>query len=75
LWQDINCIITGINQPGINSLEFTEIVRHKGGPPVIVMSGYTPQLSSLEALEAGAVAFLAKPFMLDELLKRLYNIL
>jgi len=58
-WQEINCIITGINQPGMDGLEFTELVRLKGGPPVIVMSGYNPQLSSLEALTAGAVAFLA----------------
>jgi len=75
LWQEINCIITGINHPGMDGLEFTELVRLKGGSPVIIMSGYTPKLSSLEALAAGAVAFLAKPFMLDGLLKLLRNIL
>jgi DNA-binding response OmpR family regulator len=74
-WQEINCIITGINQPGMDGLGFTELVRLKGGPPVIVMSGFSPELASQTALTAGAVAFLAKPFMLDGLPKLLRNIL
>jgi DNA-binding response OmpR family regulator len=75
LWQDINCIITGINQPGINGLQFTELIHLKGGPPVIVMSGFRPELASQTALKAGAVAFLKKPFVLNELLELLHNTL
>lgn len=59
----------------MGGLQFTEHVYHKGGPPVIVMSGFRPEQASQNALEAGAVAFLAKPFKLDELLELLRNIL
>jgi DNA-binding response OmpR family regulator len=38
-WRDFDCIITGINQPGMNGLLFTVLVRANNGPPVIVMTG------------------------------------
>jgi CheY-like chemotaxis protein len=41
-WRDFDCIITGINQPGMNGLLFTVLVRANNGPPVIVMTGYKP---------------------------------
>jgi len=35
-WQGFNCIVTGINQPGLNGLEFTNLVKSCDGPPVVV---------------------------------------
>jgi len=69
-WVDIDCIITGINNPGLLSgIEFAKMVRATGGPPVIVMSGYQPEIAKIEALAAGAAAFFKKPFDLNALLK------
>jgi two-component system response regulator FixJ len=68
-WQCFDCILTGINQPGLNGLEFTELVQENDGPPVVVMSGYKPEVAKVRAFEAGAAAYLKKPLDLQELLK------
>jgi DNA-binding NtrC family response regulator len=68
-WQAFDCIITGINQPGLNGLDFTKMVQAGNGPPVVVMSGYMPATARAQAFEAGAAAFLEKPFDLQEMLK------
>ena len=70
-WQckNFNCIVTGINQPGLNGIEFTELVKLTQGPPVIVMSGYEPEIAQDQAIAAGAAAFLKKPINLQEVLK------
>jgi len=75
IWQEIDCIITGINQPGMNGLEFTELVHLIGGPPVIVMSGYSPELSRFKTFKAGGAAFLTKPIDLKKLLELLKVVL
>lgn len=68
-WERFDCILTGINQPGLDGLTFTQLIRKSGGPPVIVMSGYESEIAGVKALEMGAAAFLKKPFDLLELLK------
>ena len=68
-WSGFDCIITGINQPGLDGIEFTQLVQTTEGPPVIVMSGFNPQTAEPRAIAAGAAAFLSKPFDLQELLK------
>jgi DNA-binding response OmpR family regulator len=68
-WQDFDCIITGINQPGMNGLLFTVLVRANNGPPVIVMTGYKPTTARALAFKAGAASFLQKPIDLRKLLK------
>jgi two-component system, OmpR family, response regulator len=75
IWMGIDCIIIGINQPGMKGLDFTELVHLKGGPPVIVMSGYRPAISSYRTFKAGGAAFLKKPFELEELLELLNVVL
>jgi CheY-like chemotaxis protein len=68
-WSQFDCIITDVRMPGIDGIEFTQLVRKADGPPVIVVSGYAPTTSNTRALEAGAVAFFEKPFKLKDLLK------
>ena len=68
-WREFDCIITGINQPGLDGLSFTELIRDTGGPPVIVMSGFEPEVSKVKALDRGAFAFLKKPFDFLKLLE------
>ena len=68
-WNQFDCIITDVKLPGIDGIEFTQLVRKANGPPVIVISGYASSSSNILALEAGAVAFFEKPFKVKELLK------
>jgi len=35
-WQGFDCIVTGINQPGLNGLKFTNLVKGCNGPPVVL---------------------------------------
>ena len=68
-WSQFDCIVTDIKQPGIDGIEFTQLVRLADGPPVIVISGYDTINAPNRALKAGAAAFFEKPFKLEELLK------
>ena len=68
-WERFDCIITGINQSGLNGLTFTKLIRDSGGPTVIIMSGYKPEIARVRALEMGAAAFIKKPFSLEGLLE------
>ncbi len=68
-WQNYNCIITGINQPGLNGIDFARLVQKSGGPPLIVMSGYKPEAAKTQAKDAGAAAFIVKPFNLENFAK------
>jgi len=68
-WQGFDCVITGIYQPGLDGLTFTELIRDSGGPPVIVMSGYGSEVLKVKALEMGAFIFLPRPLSFKELLE------
>ncbi|WP_054030197.1 response regulator [Desulfatitalea tepidiphila] len=68
-WQGFECIVTGINQPGLNGLEFTSLVKSCDGPPVVVMTGYQPEEVRPIACKFGAAAFMKKPFNLDDFLE------
>jgi len=68
-WQRYDCIVTGINQLGLNGLDFADLVISNNGPPVIVMSGYKTEDVRMKAYDIGATVFIAKPFDLRDFLK------
>ena len=68
-WNGFDCIVTGINQPGLNGLEFTNLVKCCDGPPVVVMTGYQSEEVRPIACRLGAAAFMNKPFNLDDFLQ------
>jgi len=59
-------IISDVMMPGINGYEFTKVVRktpHLGWIPIILMSAYKcKSIDRVNGLNAGAVAYLNKPF-------------
>ena len=64
-------VISGLNMPGMNGLDFLSYVRTNYPTlPFIMMSAYSTIKSRDEALKGGANAFLSKPFNKEEL-KRL----
>jgi len=60
-------IITDINMPGIDGIEF--IKRLKGDYEVIVITGNATLNRAIEALRLGVKDFLTKPFEIDTLVK------
>lgn len=57
------CVITDLQMPGLNGLDLQERLLHDGYcTPVIFITAYPKAKARERALNAGAVAFLSKPF-------------
>jgi two-component system, LuxR family, response regulator FixJ len=64
------CIVTDVRMPGIDGIELQRRLNTaKNGMPVIVMTGHGDIALAVEAMKAGAVDFIEKPFD-DEVLLR-----
>lgn len=68
---DIDLVLLDINMPKMNGLEFLESVRTNGrleSLTVIIISTEGTEEDTARGLEAGATAYIKKPFQTDELL-------
>ena len=67
---DVDLVLLDINMPVMNGLEFLEALAAQGrlpGLPVIVISTNGKEAQIQKGLEAGAVAYLTKPFDAEKL--------
>jgi len=71
----VDLVITNIRMPGINSLEFTRLIRDKYDLNVIVQTGYSSSYVHEEAIRAGASEMLCKPLKPKDLCKAIERIL
>ena len=67
------CIVLDINMPKMSGLELQREMKKKGCTlPIIFITGYGDVLTAVEAMKAGAIDFLEKPYDGNLLLKSIY---
>lgn len=74
-YSSIDLLITDLQMPGINGIELIKYVQeHFPTIPKLVITGFPSVDSAIDAVKAGAVDYLAKPFTNDELKKAVKNL-
>jgi FixJ family two-component response regulator len=74
--RDTACLIVDVQMPGTNGLQLQSHLAAKGcGIPIIFITAYDNKESRRRAIQAGAVAFLDKPFSDEQLLQTLRSAL
>ena len=69
---DTSCLVVDIQMPGMNGLQLQSHLAGEGySIPTIFITAYGDKESRRQAMQAGAVAFLPKPFSDEQLLKSL----
>ncbi|MFA4939979.1 response regulator FixJ [Brevundimonas sp.] len=70
------CVITDVRMPGINGLELARRIRDSGSnEPVIVITGHADLPLAIEAMRAGVIDFVEKPFDDEVLLGSISRVL
>ena len=74
-YSSIDLLITDLQMPGINGIELIKYVQeHFPKIPKLVITGFPSVGSAIDAVKAGAVDYLAKPFTNEELKKAVKNL-
>jgi FixJ family two-component response regulator len=64
-----NCLVLDVSLPGLNGLDLQQLVaRDRTDMPIIFITGHCDVPMTVQAMKAGAVEFLTKPFHDDVLL-------
>jgi FixJ family two-component response regulator len=67
-----SCVILDLNLPGLNGLELQQALAERGlGEQIIFITGGASVPTSVQAMKAGAVDYLLKPFRDEDLLSAL----
>ena len=65
-----SCLIVDVQMPGMNGLQLqSELAAADCGIPIIFITAHDDQESRRRAIQAGAIAFLGKPFSDEQLLQ------
>jgi FixJ family two-component response regulator len=65
-----SCLVLDVSRPGLNALDLQKrIAAERPELPIIFISGHGDIRTTVEAMKAGAVDFLVKPFRDDVLLR------
>jgi FixJ family two-component response regulator len=73
---DTSCLIVDVHMPGMNGLQLQSHLAAAGrGIPIIFITAYESNDSRQRAMQAGAAAFLGKPFSDEQLLQTIRSAL
>ncbi len=72
---DFSLVISDVQMPHLNGVEFLQWLRTKNQIPFILMTGFTNLLETHQAAELGANGFLSKPFSNKDLLALITTLL
>lgn len=65
-----SCVIVDVNMPGLNGIDFQKaLIEHGREEQLIFITAYGDIPMCAQAMKAGAIDFLPKPFRHDQLLK------
>ena len=64
-----SCLVLDVALPNLNGLDLQKRIVDRADMPIIFITGYGDVPSSVQAMKAGAVEFLTKPFS-DEVLRK-----
>ena len=71
-----SCLVLDVNLPGLNGLDLQkQVAADRADMPIIFITGYGDVPSTVQAMKAGAVEFLTKPFSEDVLLNAIQHAL
>ncbi len=69
VYEGAGCVVADLRMPGMDGLELQRALAKRGySMPVIFLSGYGDVPTTVRAMKAGAVDFLTKPVLMDDLL-------
>jgi len=70
------CLVLDIRMPGMTGLELQEkLIERRSILPIIFITGHGDVPMAVEAIQAGALDFIQKPFSDEDLLARIYQAL
>ena len=64
---DPSCMVLDVALPGLGGLDLQKLVAHRTDMPIIFLTGSGDVAMTVQAMKAGAVEFLTKPFRPDVL--------
>jgi FixJ family two-component response regulator len=70
-----SCLVLDVSLPDLNGLELQKRILNRTDMPIIFITGYGDVPMTVEAMKAGAVEFLTKPFSEEVLLDAIRNAL
>ena len=70
-----SCLVLDIGLPGVTGLDLQKQLTGVSHPPIIFLTGRGDIPKAVQAMRAGAVEFLTKPFVEDELISAVRNAL
>jgi FixJ family two-component response regulator len=66
------CLVLDLQLPGASGLELQQQLADGDAPPIVFITGHGDIPSSVQAMKAGAIEFLPKPFDDQELLRAIH---
>ncbi len=71
---ETSCLVVDVQMPGMNGLQLQSQLAAEGHPiPIIFITAYSDNESRRLAMQAGAAAFMDKPFSDEQLLKNIQS--